>query len=278
MKEYILLGLIALWTLANIVYSIILLVKDFKEQLDSIKVLRVTSFIIIFSPVFTYVLVIIAKFLKSNHLMDAIGTADAWIGFAGSIIGGSITMFALYLTFKHESKVREKNHIDSIKPYISCRIANYKDDERKINIGECVSEYGHIECIMRNISNNIGNIKFKDEFISVETKKDHFEKVDNLKQFGISIYTVQFDNGFFLAPQETYKWNTNFGLEVDDDGNYKFNDNAFSFMHTILFEITDVSNTDKYTFRFDFEININIDVNNKPILFLEKQNNSILQN
>lgn len=271
MKVYILLA----WTLVNFICSIILIVKEFKSKLDYIKVLIVTIFIIIFSPIFTYVLVMIARYLKNYQIIDAIGTSDAWIGFAGSIIGGSITMFALYLTFKHESRVREKNRIDSIKPYISCRISNYKEDERKIDIGECVNDYGHIQCVMKNISNNIGNIKFKEQFISREIEKNHFEKVYNLDQFGISTFAVQLDNGFFLAPHETYKWNINFGLVTDDVGNYKFENHCFSYIHTILFEITDVSNTDTYIFRFDFEVNINIDKNNKPTLFLEKQNNSI---
>lgn len=273
MNDFVVFGLI-IWTLFNIIYSIILIKKDLKSQLNSTKFLIASLFLIALSPVFTYIILIIAKFFKKFQVIDAIGTADAWISFAGSIVGGSITMFALYVTLKHESKIREKNYIDSIKPYVSCHIVNYKADKREIDIDECVNDFGHIQCIMKNISNNIGNIKLKDQFSGLKSEDNHFTKADIWEQFGISIYTVQVDDGFLLAPQESYKWDINFKLESNEDGKYKFKDGS-SFWYTILYEITDVSCIDTYTFRFDFEFCINIDNDDKPIIFLDRQNNSI---
>lgn len=269
--------LVVIFVVACLIYAFCLTVKEFKTQIDSRKVLRITFLWAIFSPLVVYLFVLCGRLCKTFDIIDAIGSSDAWIGFAGSIIGGAITMIALHITLAHESETREYDHIEAIKPYISCRISNYDAEKRTISVGECVNNYGYIKGIMKNISSNIGNIKFKDEEISIENAEGVYEKVDSLENLGISIYTVQLDNGFFLAPQDTYEWNTNFNLEVDGAGEFKLPDNAFSFKYSIFFDITNVSNTDTYTFQFDFEVNINIDINNNPIIFLEKQNNSILE-
>lgn len=268
---------VAVLAVICLAYAAYLTIKELKTQIDSKKVLRITFLWAILSPMIAYLFVSCGRLCKVLGIIDVIGSSDAWIGFAGSIIGGVITMVALHITITHEREMREHDHIETIKPYISCRISNYDPEERTIFVGECVNNYGNIKGIMKNISNNIGNIQFKGEENSKEKEEGVYEKIDDLDDLGISIYTVQLDNGFFLAPQETYEWNTNFGLELDDSGEFKIPNNAFSFRHSVFFEVTNVSNTDAYTFQFDFEVNINIDVDNNPIIFLEKQNNIILQ-
>lgn len=278
MKDIIILCSICIAVFVLLVWGVSLLIKDFKELLDAKKVLRATAFVVIFAPIITYITLYVSRMMKDYQWVDAIGSADAWIGFSGSIIGGSITMLALYLTFRHEREVRWQQHIDSIKPYISCRIANYNKDEQTIDVGKCIDDYGFIKCKMKNISNNIANISYGDQYVCLEREKGVYEKQENLNQFGISIYTVQLDTGFFLTPKDDYKWNVNFNIELDDEGNYKFEDSAFAFRYTILFEITDVLKADTYIFEFAFDININIDINGKPILFLDNQSNTILEN
>lgn len=278
MKNVLILVLMCLIVLILSVLGLRMLVKEFKEQLNAMRVLRVTALVVILSPIITYGILDLCRILKKFQLVEAIGSADAWIGFAGSIIGGSITMLALYLTFRHERDVGRQQYIDSIKPYISCRIVNYDEDERTIDVGKCIDDYGFIKCKMKNISNSIANISYFDQYISLEKEKGVYEKQKNLDQFGISIYTVQLDNGFFLAPKDDYKWNVNFNIELDNQGNYRFRDSAFAFQYTILFKITDVLKADAYIFEFSFDVNINIDTKGEPILFLENQSNSILEN
>lgn len=61
-----------------------------------------------------------------------IGSIDAWIGFAGSILGGTITMLALVFTIDHENKLRKVENsarerelaLQSI-PTIVLQITNY---------------------------------------------------------------------------------------------------------------------------------------------------------
>ena len=259
------------------ILGISLLAKDFKEMLDTKKVLRVTTIVVILSPIVTYFISLISRQLKEYSWMQAIGSADAWIGFAGSIIGGSMTMLALYLTFRNERDARRQQYIDSIKPYVSCRIDNYDQDERIIKIDNCINDYGFIKCKMKNISSNIANINYHDQYVSIEKEKGVYERQENLDQFGISIYTVQLDSGFFLEPKGDYQWNTNFLIELDDNGSYRFKDSSFAFRYTICFEITDVLKAETYIFEFDYDINVNIDINGKPILFLDNQSNIILE-
>jgi len=38
-----------------------------------------------------------------------VGTTDAWIGFSGSLIGGAITLFVLYLTLESQNKNKKKD-------------------------------------------------------------------------------------------------------------------------------------------------------------------------
>lgn len=277
MGKGILLGVIGVVGIGLAIFGIVLLCKHFKEQLDSMKVLSITAIVVVLSPYITYAIALLAREIKAFGWIEAVGSADAWIGFSGSIIGGSVTMLALYLTFRHEKEKDRQQYIDSIKPYISCRISNCDEDERMIEVGDCIENYGFIRCKMKNISCNIANVTFNDQYISVERENGVYEKQENLDQYGISIYSVQLDNGFFLAPKDDYKWNINFGIELDEEGKFKFVGNAFAFRYTVLFEITDVLKEDTYVFAFDIDINININTEGKPILFLENQQNTIIE-
>ncbi len=96
-----------------------------------------------------------------------------------------------------------------------------------------------------------------------------------LEKYGISIYTTSLNDGTFLAPQEEYNWKTNFGIELTEDGDYKWKDTAFAFKHIIVFQFTDIANLQTYLHRFEFEININVDVNNDLHFFLWNNSNSI---
>ena len=265
-------GLLALMVLGAKIF-----IKDFIEQLDSLKVLRVTTFLVIASPILTYGMLSISRGLRDNGIVEAIGSADAWIGFAGSIIGGAMTMLALYLTFRHEREVGRQQYIESMKPYISCRIASYDEDARTINIGNCVDEHGYIQCKMKNISSNIANINYYDQYASIEIEQGVYEKRENLDQYGISIYAIKLNEGFFLGPNDDYKWDVNFCVELDNERNYKFESSAFAFRYTMIFEVTDALKANTYFFEFNFDININIDTNGRPVLFLDNQSNTILE-
>lgn len=266
--------LIIIAGLVPLMAAIVLLSKEFALYIKRKNILMATIFIIYFSLVGTY---LIALFFKNvdNSFVKQVGSADAWIGFAGSALGGLITMLALYFTLKHTEEQNYKAHINSIRPYVSCNITNLDDEQHKLKLKKYINNYDFIKFKMTNISSNIANgIKIKDEYSTIESNGENI-KYENLDDWGISIYTVCINDGFFLAPGNEYNWRTNICIEVNDDGTYFWSDPSFVFSHIIVFQYTDISNEQIYEHKFEFTININIDVNNKLHFFLENISNSI---
>lgn len=273
-EKYGFLVLACIFVVIVLIYAIYLLIKDFNANLKSNRLLSTTIFVVLFSVLGTY---LTALLFKRFDIIEQVGSADAWIGFAGAGMGGLITMLALYFTLKQNQEMNQNSQISSLKPYVSCNITNLDSNERKILIKNYIENYDFIECKMRNISNNIANgIKIVDEYSSVETENEGFKRYDDLlEEYGISIYTTSLNDGTFLAPQDEYNWKTNFCIELNENGEYKWNDVAFAFKHTIVFQFTDVANLQTYLHRFEFEININVDVNNDLHFFLWNISNSI---
>ena len=274
MKSIFFLVLACIFVVIVLIYAIYLLIKDFNANLKSNRLLSTTIFVVLFSVLGTY---LVALLFKRFDIVEQVGSADAWIGFAGAGMSGLITMLALYFTLKQNQEMNQNNQISSLKPYVACNITNLDSNQRKILIKNCIENYGFIKCKMRNISNNIANgIKIVDEYSSVEIEKEIYQRYDDLlEEYGISIYTTSLNDGTFLAPQEEYNWKTNFGIELNDEGEYKWNDVAFAFKHTIVFQFTDIANLQTYLHRFEFEINMNVDVNNDLHFYLWNISNSI---
>jgi hypothetical protein len=202
MKDILILSALCAIVFSLMIGGVGLVLKDFKEQLNSMKVLRVTAFVVISSPIITYAILDISRILKKYQLVEAIGSADAWIGFAGSIIGGSITMLALYLTFIHEREVGRQQYIESIKPYITCRISNYDEFERSIDVENCLNDYGFIQWKMKNISPNIANIRYIDQYVSIEHAKGEYVKQENLEQ---QDYSQRYHPKYLRTPIEWHE-------------------------------------------------------------------------
>ncbi len=275
MKIGIIIGAVVICCI-TIMIAIRLLSKEFSWYLKTKNILMATFFVIYFSLSITY---LIALFFKRVPLplVEQVGTADAWIGFAGSALGGVITMLALYFTLKQTEEQNKTTRVDSIKPFISCDITNIDEEERKIIMTDYINNYDFIKFKMSNISSNIANgIKIIDEYSLIQEENGKFRKYDDLyDDFGISIYTVSLNDGFFLAPNGEYNWNTNFAVDLHEDDTYMWEGPAFEFTHILIFQYTDVSNLQTYKHKFEFVININIDVENKLHFFLENISNTI---
>lgn len=274
MKELILVILVIVLTV-GIVYIIQDIYKQFVENLNAKRLFLTAIMIIIASLIGTY---IIACIFKNFDIIVPVGSADAWIGFAGSAMGGLITMLALYFTLTQNQEMAQKQHIASLKPYVSCDIVNLSKEEMKIQMDSYIEEYDFIKCRMKNISNNIANgIRIVDEYSLVENSDGDVERVDDLLDIvGISIYTVCMNEGMFLAPQDEYNWKTNFCVELNEDGKYKWDGPAFCFKHIVVFELEDAENAQKYRHSFQYELNINVDTDNKLHFFLWDMSNSLV--
>lgn len=275
MKELIVEILLIMLLSICIILAIQKVYNQFVENLNAKNLSVTVSMIITGSLIVTYV---IACFCKNTDAIPQVGSADAWIGFAGSAMGGLITMLALYFTLKQNQEMAQKQHIALLKPYVSCYIVNLDEEEMKIQMHNYIEEYDFIKCRMKNISNNIANgIRIVDEYSLVENSDGVVERVGDLLELaGISIYTVCMNEGRFLAPQDEYNWKTNFCVEQDEDGKYKWNGSAFCFKHVVVFELEDAENAQKYRHSFQYELNINVDVDNKLHFFLWDMSNSMV--
>lgn len=89
---------------ALMVYAIVLVIKQFQSDLKAGKLAVTTVTVILASVVGTY---LIALFFKNVDIIEQVGSADAWIGFAGAGMGGVITMLVLYFTLKPSIKANE---------------------------------------------------------------------------------------------------------------------------------------------------------------------------
>ena len=167
MKELIILVGLSFLVSCLFLFAIRELIKEFLRYVNSNKILASTVFVIAFGILTTYFTALLCKDVRELGIVQ-VGSADAWIGFAGSCLGGFMTMLAVYFTLIDNRKNNNEEKINSIKPYLSCRIVNLDDEQQEILVENYIESYGFIECEMRNISNNIANgITIKDQHTSI---------------------------------------------------------------------------------------------------------------
>lgn len=240
--------------------------------------LVITVFIVVVSPIATY---FIARSCQDITFIPHLGSVDAWITFSGSIIGGSLTMLALAFTIYHERMVAEENERQSIRPTLFCKIKNelLADEYGQTSLQDCVNNYDFIRWEMSNVSENIADhIRIVDQQTYIRNENGD-EEIDGnllLENRGISIMTVLNQDHISLEPKGSTMFQTNFGLETLEDGTFKTG-NAFDFVYAITIEYTDVKGIGVYKSKFTIHLNINIDVENKPCVFIESTSNTLLE-
>lgn len=107
------------------------------------RVLSLSLIVIVASPIIVYLFLILASNLSLFYVR--IGGEDAWIGFAGSIIGGSLTMLALVFTLKQQDDIRKSDKTLSIMPILSIEPENGTGKDFNIDVRKFV---------ILNLSNN----------------------------------------------------------------------------------------------------------------------------
>lgn len=81
--------------------------ESINDELD--RVLKLTMFVLVVSPILVYLIITFFDLIvRGNDLYDFVqGDRNTWIGFAGSLIGGAMTMMALLFTIRFEEKKRK---------------------------------------------------------------------------------------------------------------------------------------------------------------------------
>lgn len=246
-----------------------------QSRSDFFRILAVTLLIIVLAPAATYGTALLCR---KTSLLPHVGSADAWIAFAGALAGGAITMIALYFTIRQAQKSAARQNELATRPYLFCAFENYDAEEKKLKIEHYIDDMGFIQWKMTNESDHIANhIRIVDECSYLEDAETHaFQKTDGLGEtFGIYIYTVLLEDYISLPPRGEQHWRTNFTVELNGDGSYKWPGSAFLFRHTIVFEYTNILDSAVYRGRFDYDININVDVENRLHFWLWSASNTI---
>lgn len=162
-------------SIALLVFIVLAIMKTWDKWLKKRNIFM-TTVLSILTPLFiTYLVAASCRLIIPSYFK--VGSVDAWIGFAGAIFGGSITMLALYFTLKHNEDINKASQASQIKPYISCDITNYDANKREIIIENCINNFGFIDFKMRNVSSNIANgIKITEEYSMIENERKNKRK------------------------------------------------------------------------------------------------------
>jgi len=164
----------AIWgyILAFITYmfgiTITILISENEKLLD--RIFNFTIFIILNSPLLIYTIILI--FRTFNESFIRVGAASDWIGFAGSIIGGSMTMFAIIFTIQNQDTIESKKVI----PHLSIDISDFYNIENDLLLttirvnDDKIQLGGHDSCwINFNLTNKSAYIAKDIKIISIQS-------------------------------------------------------------------------------------------------------------
>lgn len=231
------------------------------------------------SPFLTYFLIIILKYfsIELDYILP-VGNEGDWINFYATILSGLITVFILYYTLKDNKDQQEKKDIDNIRPFLITKIEDIDIKDNKIDIVVPENEYGFINWKILNVSKNPANkIKILEEYFLLLNDHSTYSRVtkDLFDEYNISMYTTVIQDYIFLEPGGESLRRTNVSFELNGD-KYKFG-SALRFKHCLKIGYSNINDTQEYYTISEQEIDINIDVNNKPIFFLNSYSNKIIQ-
>lgn len=99
-----------------IILILLQITRIYADKYIKDKIYFFTIFVLIASPLSIYIIVLLIGYFKPSLIQ--VGDASDWIGFAGSIIGGSMTMFALIFTIQNEDTKRKSEELLRIMPFI----------------------------------------------------------------------------------------------------------------------------------------------------------------
>lgn len=127
---------------------------EIKNEID--RSFNLTLFILLLSPILVYLIILaIYSVVVTNSLFGFIqGSRDAWIGFAGSLIGGSMTMFAVIFTMQHDRKLRKQDYIHKVRPFLVFELVVKNNYIRELEFHD-LDLLDSIDVSVRNVSENI---------------------------------------------------------------------------------------------------------------------------
>lgn len=233
--------------------------------------------ILVLSPTITY---LIALFFSKFHLIKQIGLVDTWISFAGSIIGGAITMIALIFTVKEQQKANKINAEIQSRPYVFCQINNYSGNFKRFNSSNKNDYEGEIFWEMANASNNVAErVRIIDEKLYLEDTNGisgiELKDLTDVEDMGITIYTVLAENFYYIVPYKDIPWKTT--ILIDKPVFYQKNKSGITLKNVIFYEYCNAQLDTVYQWEFSFSVFVSIDVDDKLSFHIEDISNTAIK-
>lgn len=226
------------------------------EELYFDRITKFTVFVLLNSPLLVYTIILFFKTFP--NVLIKVGDANTWIGFAGTIISGSLVMFALIFTLQNERKMKDHEFKLTNIPVIDFDLSKELDYEYKR------SEV--LKFIIKNIGNNhIRNLKINKMIANV-----HYQSKENYYEKGITgsleiDHFVDLKYGVSLIPQGKaheicLRLNDPNGYLLLEDSNFLVIDSHVSYWNVL------VNCEFKFQSTICFRILIKeIDTNNKDV-------------
>jgi len=166
--------------LNHVVFSLVIvltLLQTFRSLAENDRDSRIyyfTMFVLLASPISIYAITLVISYYKSDLIQ--VSNASGWIGFAGSIIGGTMTMFALIFTIQSEERKRNEdkvqiriekreNQADSLLPVVFTTLECTDEELKIIKVTESTDTFDTIEfsakCLNKNIAKDYSLISIK---------------------------------------------------------------------------------------------------------------------
>lgn len=280
---FIVLSIQVVFVLSSLVYLYFLWFSKSKEDLLFRNIIIITTGFVLLSFPITYAILFLGRNLSSINNIK-IGTADGWLSFIGSILGGIITMLALFFTLQSEQTKRtEEKGIKSL-PYLKAKsITSNEELREKAAVSFPTQEskklissdsfYVDFSIVFENTSSNIASefvFDRKNSFFEVYTLDHNYIidsiNIDNSPDIN-PFLKFHFDQIGFknnvpvdLYPSETLTVPIVVPKSIFDVKRFK-NESLYKYRLKLSFKFNDIYKINQYTYSIDIKENVSVENN-----------------
>ena len=203
--------------------------------------------------------IIISNAIHGNNLLIKV-SMDAWVSFAGVIIGGLITLISiLFAIFRASNEVRDKE-IKDVRPFIVFKPEFNNDFMTSLNQKDDSCHYT-IDSTIINVSDKlVNNLVLLDEKVLIYNQET--KEYVSFNQTKYAIYTVLLDSREMIKPNDKFSFHTNFLIN-----NYSKNKIEPSFKVITRYIYRDILDLAEYTHYSEYDLSISYTDDGKFFLY-----------
>lgn len=229
---------------SQVVYSVFVIIVIFdiwksKDELKRIyKIIASTIFVIVTISIPITLVILHAGRLISLNDGYKIGTADGWLSFFGSIIGGLVTMLTLIYTIRFTNYQNSKQFSQIIMPVLFCEIGSKSKGQTLIDL---------IDLKISNISKN-ALLNLELEKLKIRGYKSHFDL-----KIGKPIYKEDINSSSYTLKNDVIKPSDSLilGKIIFVEPPLKYRDELIKYLDvTFIFTYTDIYSINRYSVKY----------------------------